>query len=272
MKNSRARGVNNVRVLNEYKEIYKQAAELIPNWKEIPQLELAKKCAEHDSLYQSYLSALILKFWHIVDRNLYRDKGLYAETEAYDWYINAIMVVINSKPWDDPKSSVYNDPKAVEKILNTCVNCDRANWFQASNRNKRKINHGIGSLDLLSEEYGDSFTPDYLKEEVDYESYKELVVSYFKKQQYLMAMVIDVIANDIQADSITNDKMLINLVRKSIRTLPDNYVKHFANNYELDVESVEKAFQIVNSMSDTKLRSSIENYIYTLRTKLKRDN
>ena len=272
MKNKRVRGVNNVIVLNEYKDIYKQSAELIPNWKKISQLELAKKCSKHDSLYQSYLSALILKFWHIIDRNLYRDKGLYDETEAYNWYINAILVVINSKPWDDPKSSVYNDPKAVEKILNTCVNCDRANWFQASNRNKRKINHGIGSLDLLSEEYGDSFVPDYLKKEFEYESYKELVISYFKKQQYLMAIIIDILANDIQVDSIENDRVLVNLIKKSIRTLPDSYVDHFATDYELDKDSVRKAFSIVDKMSDTKLRNSIENYIYTLRIKLKRDN
>lgn len=259
-------------MLNEYKEIYQQSASLIPNWKKIPQMELAKKCAEKGPMYENYLAALILRFWHIIDRNIYRDKGIYNETEAYDWYINAIMVVINAKPWADPKSSVYSDPKAVEKILNTCVNCDRANWFQASNRNKRKINHNIGSLDLLLEEYGDSFTPEYLKEEAKFETYKELVVSYFRKQQYLMALIIDVIANDIPVDAVKDDKSLINLVKKSIRTLPDNYIRYFSESYDIPEELVGKSFQFIYNMSDAKLRSSIENYIYTLRTKFKKEN
>ena len=264
-------GDNKNIVLDDYKQIYKNSASLIPNWKNIPQLELAKNCVESNPLYQSYLSALILKFWHIIDRNIYRDKGIYSEVEAYDWYINAIMVVINSKPWDDPKSSVYNDPKAVEKILNTCVNCDRANWFQSSNRNKRKINHGIGSLDLLAEEYGDSFIPEEMKENFGYENYKDIVVEYFKKQQYLMAVMIDVITNDIQCNTITNDKTLISIIKKSIRTLPENYMIYFSENYGLSIDDVKKCFSIVKNMSDLKLKKSIENYVYILRSKLRRE-
>ena len=258
-------------MLNEYKEVYKQSAELIPDWKSIPQLELAMKCAEGGPLYESYLSAMVLRFWHIIDRNLYRDKGLYPETEAYDWYINAIMVVVNSKPWDDPKSSVYKDPKAVEKILNTCVSCDRANWFQASNRNKRKINHNIGSLESLSDEYGDSFLPDCERNYFDYDTHKEMVLEYFNKKQYVMSILIDSIVNDIQLDAVKDDKSLISLAKKSIRNRSLNYVNYFSEYYDIPKDKVIKALESIDKMSDTKLRTSIENYIYTLRSKLKRE-
>ena len=258
-------------MLNGYKKIYQKYAELIPNWKTMSQLELAKKCSEKGPEYESYLSALILKFWYIIDRNLYRDKGLYDETEAYDWYINAIMVVINSKPWDDPNSSVYNDKKGIERIINTCVNCDRANWFQASNRYKRKINHGLGSLELLKESYGDSFLPEQSVEELHYENYKDLVLIYFKKQQYLLSLMIDMIVNDISIDQTIDDKSLVNQIKKSIRSLPDNYSYLFAKTYNLDEILVEKSFSYIYNMSDSKMRLAIENYIYKLRSILERD-
>lgn len=265
------KGVNKCNLLNEYKEIYKQSAELIPEWKNIPQLELAIKCSEGGPLYESYLSAMILKFWHIIDRNLYRDRGLYNETEAYDWYINAIMVVVNSKPWDNPESSVYRDPKAVEKIINTCVSCDRANWFQASNRNKRKINHNIGSIESLTDEYGDSFLPEGENSCLDYDTHKEIVVDYFDKKQYVMAIMIDSIINDIPLDSVKDDKSLVRLIKNSIRNRPSNYVKYFSDYYEVPEDKVKKALDFLDKMSDTKLRTSIENYVYTLRSKLKRE-
>lgn len=259
-------------MLNEYKNLYKESADLVPDWKNMSQTELAEKCAEKGPSYENYIAALILKFWHIIDRNLYRDKGIYDELTAYDWYMNAIMVVINYNVWTDKNSTVYNDPKAVEKMLNTCVNCDRANWFQASNRYKRKINHGINSLDLLKESFGDSVMPLELVDDIEFSSYKDLVVSYFNKQQYLMALVIDVIVNDINIEQISDDKSLVYQIKKSIKSLPENYFISFAKNYDLDKNLVEKSFSYIYNMSDNRMKSSIENYIYKLRSLLKKDN
>jgi hypothetical protein len=259
-------------VLDEYKEIYKQSAALVPEWKTMSQVELAEKCSQKGPHYQNYLSALILKFWHIIDRNVCRDKGIYDELTAYDWYINAIMVVINYKVWKDPKSSVYNDAKAVEKMLNTCVNCDRANWFQASNRYKRKINHGINSLDSLTEEYGDSVIPiDLHDDRVDFSNCKELVLDYFNKQQYLMALIIDVIMNDLNIELVVDDRTLVYQVKKCIKSLPDTYFESFALNYGLDKDLVKKSFSYIYNMSDNRMKSSIEGYIYKLRSIFKKD-
>lgn len=258
-------------MLNDYKQLYKQSAALVPEWKQMSQLDLAIKCAEKGPLYENYLSALILKFWHIIDRNLYRDKGLYEESTAHDWYINSILFLINDKPWEDPKSTVYKDPKAVEKILNTCVNCDRANWFQASNRHKRRINHGLSSLEMLTEAYGDSFLPEGVTDETDFDSYKDLVLHYFKEQKYLLSLIIDVLVNDVSTEIIHDDKGLVNGIKKSIKSLPPDYTRLFAKNYNLDEDIVKKSFSYIYKMSDTKLKTSIENYIYKLRTVLGKD-
>ena len=255
-------------MIKDYKNIYLNAVESIPEWKKLSQIELAEKYLEKGPNSEAYLSALILKFWSIIERTVYRDRGLFDELEAYDWFINALLYIIKDTPWKDPESSVYKDPKAIEKILNTCISCDRANWFQASNRHKRKANHGIGSLDALKESYSDSFTSEELITEMDVSTYKDLVIYYFKRQQYLMALMIDVIVNDVKLEGIASDKSLIHNIKKSIRSLPEGYAKLFAENYDLDSELVEKSFTYIYNMNDTKLKQSIETYIYKLRAVL----
>ena len=133
-------------MLDESRKLYANIASRVPNHKELSQLELVKKYEEGGPDAEAYLAALIIRYWNIPLKLANKDKGLYDENEAYDWYINSLLYILKDKPWEKKDGSVYNDPRAVEKALNTCVKCDRANWFQASNRHKRKINHGLSSL------------------------------------------------------------------------------------------------------------------------------
>lgn len=256
-------------MLKEYKDIYIHAVEAIPGWKKMSQIELANKYLEGGKYKDSYLAAIVLRYWNIIERMIYKDKGLYDEVEAYDWFMDALLYTLSECPWKDPQSSVYNDPRAIEKILNTCASCSRANWFQASNRQKRKINHGIGSLDAIKEEYSDSFMSEELITEINISSYKDLVLYYYNKKQYLLALIIDVIVNDVRLEGVSNDKLLISNIKKSIKSLPSDYYLLFANTYNLDSKQVEKSFNYIYNMSDNKLRQSIETYIYKLRTVLR---
>lgn len=259
-------------MLKNSKEIYLNAAETIPNHKQISQIDLAEKYLEGGPKAEAYLAALVVRYWNIIEKQVYKDYGLYDEKEAYDWFINSLLYIIRDKPWQDEKSSVYNDPKAIEKMLNTCVKCDRANWFQASNRYKRKINHDTSSLEALSEEYKDAYMPSSLtKDDTDSNSYKYLVIEYFNKQQYLMALVIDVIVHDVPLSKCVDTRSLVLNIKKSIKSLPEDYYKTFAENYDYPVEQVEKSFSYIYNMTDNKLKQSIENYVFRLRSVLKKD-
>lgn len=260
-------------MLKEYKEIYLKAASALPNYKKIGQIELAENYRAGGPNKDAYLAALVLRYWNIIEKLVYKDYGLYDEKEAYDWYISSLIYAVNEEPWKDPKASIHNDPKAIEKLLNTCVKCERANWFQASNRHKRKINHDATSLDALSEDYNDAYMPkDNTLEELDDTSYQYLVHEAFNKQQYLFALVIDCIVNDVNLDKCTDTRSLVLNIRKSIRGLPENYPVIFAESYGLDKALVEKSFKYIYNMSDNKLKQSIENYVYRLRVILKRED
>ena len=258
-------------MLKEFKKIYVEVAETIPNYKEISQIELAEKYLEKGINSDGYLAAIIVRYWNIIEKQIYKDYGLYDEKEAYDWFINSLLYTLEQKPWRDKTSTLYNDPKAIERALNTCVKCDRANWFQASNRYKRMINHNTSSLEALSEEFKDSYLPDTVTENktID-DDYKFLVCEYFDKQQYLMSLILDVIIHDVPLDKCTDIKNLILLIKRCIKSLPKDYYKIFAENYEYPTQQVEKSFSYIYNMSDNKLKQSIENYVYTLKSLLKR--
>ena len=258
-------------MLNNLKEIYLKQLEFLPNHRKLTQIELADGYLNDVKNKDAYLSALILRYWHILDRALYRDAGLYNPEEAYDWYTYSVVRAIKTAPWKDAQSSVFNDPKGVEKVLNTMFNCERANWFQAANRDRRKLNHGMLSLDSIEDDYKDSFLPEDTSQEIHIDSYKYLVQDAFNHQKYLFALMIDVIVHDISAIQF-NNVMLINTIRRAIRSLPSNYTEIFASNYEIPLELVGKAFSFIYNMNDSKLRQSIEVYIYHLRILLKRND
>lgn len=258
-------------MLKEVKEHYLSVAKQLPNYKKISQIELADKYNENCSQKDAYLAALILRYWNIIDKINYKDKGLYEEQLPYDWYVDAVIYALNSKAWHNPESTVYNDPKAVEKIINVCVNCSRANWFQASNRFKRKANHLPSSLESLKENYNDNYTPKTLIKETDPDNYTYYVITYFNKQQYLLSLIIDVIVSDIKMDLVKDDKSLVSQIKKSIKSLPESYSESFAYHYNLDVNKVVKSFQLIYNMNDNKLKQSIESYIYELRSILRKE-
>lgn len=254
------------------KEVYLSVASTLSNYKEIGQIELAEKYLEGGPNKDAYLAALVLRYWNIIDKMVYKDYGLYDEKEAYDWFMDSLLYALQDRPWRKEGSTVYNDSKAIERILNTCVKCARANWFQASNRHKRKINHNLASLESLSEDYNDAYVPRELV--MDYEpdsSYKYIVIDAFEKQQYLFALIVDIIVNDLELEKCKDLKSLITNLKKSIKTLDKDYPQIFATSYNIPREKVENSFQYIYNMSDGKLKQAIENYVYKLKVLLKNE-
>ncbi len=260
-------------MLKEYKEVYLNAVSVLPGYKNLSQIELADKYAEGGPLKDAYLAAIVLRYWNIIEKLVYKDYGLYDPKEAYDWFMDALLYIMKDQPWKDPTSSVYGDPKGLEKTLNVCVKCSRANWFQASNRLKRKINHNVASLDCLAEDFNDAYMPKELTtSNTTDSSYRYMIIDCFNKQQYLLALMLDVIVNDLNLERCVDTKSLVANIRKSIVSLPDDYSNTFAKEYQFDVKQVEKSFEYIYNMSDTKLKQAIEGYVYKLRVLLKKED
>lgn len=259
--------------MKEHKEIFIQSASLLKDYKKIPQMDLVKGYDEDEDLRDSYYSAIVLRYWPIVDKMTYKDKGIYDYSEAFTWLIDGLMYMFKHRPWDNPNNSLYQDPKALERSINTFMKCARANWFQASNRFKRKVNHGTLSLEGLTEEYRDAYTPDHLIVMPDKEfEYSGLVIQSIENNKYLLALIIDIIINDLDVQKCTSYDMTMNQIRRAIKSLPREYYLIFSEIYDLDINLVEKFFNMVYNMSDTKLKQSIEAYSYQIMSIMRRNN
>ena len=255
-------------MINEYKEMFKVTAELLPNHKNMTQMELAEGYLTDYTYRDCYLAALVLRYWPIITRYLSKDKGLYDEKVAYDWLMDALIYALTEQPWKKETSTVYNDPKAIEKILNTCVHCYRANWFQASNRQKRQANHGTASIEKLKEDYNDIALPNSLIINENMDSTAELVVKYFMEGKYLLALMIDLLVEEVSlAEGFDEDKLMKKL-KRSIKTLPDSYLTIFSEKYKIDKKVVEKSLKWVYNVSDIKLQMNLATCLKTLRKAL----
>ncbi len=258
-------------ILSELKNSYLEVANRIPGWEKMSQIELGNLYSTDTANRDAYLAAIAVRYWNILSKALYLNNHSFTEEEAYDWFTDALLYTLETQQWKNPKSTVYNDPKAIEKMLNTCFHSSKANWFQASNRYKRKINHSLFSLDCLKEDFADCFEPVAEDNDILEYSIKDLVYKAFRDKQYLFSLMLDLIVNDIELGPINNDKSLISAIKKSIKSLPDDYVYSFSSNYNLDSKLVENSFKLIYNMSDDRLTKSIEGYIYKLRSIFRRD-
>lgn len=235
------------------------------------QIELGNLYATDSKNKDCYMAAIAVRYWNILSKSIYMNNNAFTEDDAYDWYIEALLYTLESQQWNNPESNLYKDPKAIEKMLNTCFHSSKANWFQASNRYKRKLNHASYSLDALKEEYSDCFEPTSEDPGITDFSIKDFVYTAFMNKQYLFALMVDLIVNDLKLDVTYTDKSLITSLKKSIRSLTSNYAEVFATNYDIDIDKVEDSFKSIYNMSDDRLTKSLEGYIYKLRNIFRRD-
>lgn len=251
-------------MLNEQKNIYLQSANLIKDWRKLSQMELINGYLEKGPLYQSYLSALIVKYWHIVDRNYYAKNSVQDITEIYNWYISAIMFAITNRPWENADSTIHNDPKAVEKVLNTFVKCTKANWYQASNRYKRKANHNIVTADYLTEDSDTNIIEEFANKNNNF-SIEELIFDFCSQEDYITAFIIYIISTQ---NILLTDSNIIKFLCKELKTVNSSFVAAFCSECNLDITDISNSLTNIAFMDTNKLTSVVEIKIEKLRNYL----
>ena len=141
-------------MLEEYRQLYLESANLIPDWKSIRRSDLAFKYLEEKEkktgLEDSYLSALILKFWNVAESNYYRQNIRFANQETcYEWLVDSIFYVLSKHVWTDPNSNLYQDKDAPEKAINVAIVSAKQNFHIARKTAKRSVNYLADSLERL---------------------------------------------------------------------------------------------------------------------------
>ena len=219
-------------MLSETKKLYEESANLIPNWKNIDKNQLCNLYIQNESipeLANSYLSAIILKYWskiYSLQANTYLTSSV---EDAYNWLVEGILYALEHRRWLDEDSNIYQDPNGPDKAINRKIKCIRLNHLISENRDKRKI--GINMLSLDSFEDADNF----IGGELEYSSTaQDIFEKLIKKHKYVQAVLVDLISNGdgfIQTDDgmIFSQEELANV----IYDLDYNYFDYLKNRYDL---------------------------------------
>lgn len=250
-------------MLDENKRIYEAVANsLIPDWKDINKNELIIKASDcqDKSMRDAYIAAIMLRYWSKMERYYYKCQLVTSPEDIHTWVTMAVLYTLEHKPWENPDSSVYQDPNGPDKVMNIYIESRRLTFYQQLNRYKRKINSAISSLDNLVDDFKDVFMPTY-NDEYDF-IYNQIVANYFEKKDYFIAFVMDAILyEDVMSDGILNRRKLAS----HIRNIDDEFCEVFAERYNLSLDCVKYSKQFVTDLSSYNMKNKIEYSLARLR-------
>lgn len=258
--------------MEELKALYIQSASLIPNWEKLSRNDCANGYVENinkdDELATAYLSALIIKFWNILTKNYYSQQIKIAnEYDCHDILIDGIMKALNAHVWTDPNNILYGDPNGPEKAINVCLMSTKINFFNAVNRNKRKVNYTNASLNKLEEDSADGFYIQAPEEDFIGEGfYDSLIIKLFNDKEYFVAFVLDGLLTFNFFDLVNKEyRFNKKKLKHHLKYVDIDYLKIFAGNYNLDYNLVKKAHDDIACLMDSDIDRLIDNAFEFLR-------
>lgn len=242
-------------MLDEYRQIYQENANLISDWKKLSKNDLANLYIEHENeeIANSYFSGLMLKFWNLISHYYYKQGVKSAsEEDCYNWLITGITLALNKRVWKDPNNKLYNDPKGPEKAIMVCIMSDRANFYQYTKYDKRNLNYSSLSLNALEEISSDGFFMQYTDKYITLFDYiKDKIKKAFKEKDYLYAWFLDILFNFnliVEKKEYNSYNISISKFNKCLKNIDLDYLKNFAYNYSLNFNEVKASYDnVINS-------------------------
>lgn len=237
-----------------------------------------------------YLSALMVRYWHMVPCLFEQSKSSRLEIEdMVFWLYEAFMKAFKYRSWIDPNKKVSSDPKGAEKCFNQCITSVRNYWYNYFNKDKRKINYISYSIDDLIPDSSDSSEKDIAMvetlaaQEEDYDYIKEIIQQYLDKGDILTALVLDGIVyhdsfvttikvknktikdsedNDMEIKEInTKNTFVQTKLIKHLTTLNKDFEDYFYDKYKVDKDNFKEIILNINKLTDSALLRRVKKSI-----------
>lgn len=254
-------------MLENYREGFREQANIIKDWEKLSKNELCYAYIEHENnpeLQNAYFSALVYRYWPLISKYHYMCSNVASMEDCYDWLIDSITYALAHRRWEDPDSSIYNDPNGPDKVINRYMKCARLTFYQFINRKKRRDNFGMLSLDELLNIVDPTSGCDFINTSYTSEDARIDLYNYirqlFDKKDYFLAFMIDLIVYGDTFDNDTgmavfNQKKLV----KQLRHLDKVDCQIFAQRYDLDENMVLEYYETYcKNLSSTVMYHKIE--------------
>lgn len=229
---------------------------------------------KNEMLKNVYISALILRFWHKIDK-MYKSNTVAPCLEYEDffwWLYEAIEYACKYRGWKDPTKNLN-----AQQCINKCIETIKLQKYYNLRLDKNKTVNYCTSMDAPIGEGEDAKTIGETLESEEYvddhsvDTVMTLVQSYLNKNKIIEAIIIDTIAfNDVQkhfkkvvkttdanGDTIRYTEhssefwpyKLVQIISK----LPSTYKRSFMNRYNISEDKLTAVLDAMSKVSNQKL-------------------
>ncbi len=257
-------------MLDDYKEVYRQCADLVEGWQALSKNDLCRKYVESEGnpqLQNSYFSAIMCRYWNLIAKYHFRSSNVASPEDCYEWLVDSVYGCLKATSWEREGSSIHKDPNGPDKVINRCMKCARLTYYQFINRKKRKDNFGILSLDELAETSGTTAvevgSSTCVENQISSLSIKQYILDKFNKKDYFVAVLIDCLLVGEVFDTVIIDhhpKTRFNVKKlcRIMSNIDEEYIINFSHRYDIEVERARQCIQYVSNLSSAVLKSKIQ--------------
>lgn len=263
-------------MLEEYKELCRKAANFAPGWQELSKNDLCREYVKNKgnaTLQNAYISAILYRYWNLISKYYYQSANCATPEECYGWLVDSVSCCVNLAAWENPDSSIYNDPNGPDKVINRCMKCARLTYYQFINRKKRRDEFGMLSVDELKELYGNGAPePEDPEQEYDVSLFiiKDYIIEEFRKKNYFVSFLIYFIlyANVFDVIKLEDSRTSEFNLRKMCRimsTIEEDMLVSFSDDLKLPLADVTKAAEYVRSVPSGNMKKKIQQTLENLK-------
>ena len=242
-----------------------------------------------ETLRNIYISALILRFWHKIDK-MYKANTVAPCLEHEDffwWLYEAIEYACKYRGWRDPSKNLN-----AQQCINKCIDTIKLQKYYNLRLDKNKTVNYCTSMDApiggegddAGKTLGDTLESEEHIDDYSTEDVMMLVQNYINNNKIIEAIIIDTIAfNDVQKHSkkiikTTNTEgeairytehssefwpyRLVQIISK----LPTTYKNYFLTRDNISEEKLTTVLDTIDKVPNTKLYKYLKNTINDLRT------
>ena len=259
-------------MLDEYRELCREKASIIPNWKSISKNDLCREYIKHEddpTLRDAYYCAIMFKYWGAIQHYYYATNQLAYPEECYNWLVRAVTYTLKHRKWEDPTSSIYQDPDGPDKMINRSLKSARLTYYQYLNRYKRKEDFGLLSYEQLKEDY-DTVNFDIVDEansvDLDKIDMSVYIKQIFLRKDYFLAFMLDCILHE-DCFAIGDNGLYsldVKKLKKRLRNIDEVQAHLFSERYDIPFNEVLESLKYI-PCSPNRMNQKIEANILNLR-------
>jgi uncharacterized protein YktA (UPF0223 family) len=231
---------------------------------------------DNETLKNIYISALILRFWHKIDK-MYKNNTVAPCLEYEDffwWLYEAIEYACKYRGWKDSTKNLN-----AQQCINKCIDTIKLQKYYDLRLDKKKAVNYCTSMDTPingdgedgAKTIGDMLESEEYIEDHSSDDVMMLVQSYINNNKIIEAILIDAIAfNDVQKHfkKVVKTKnasgedikytehssefwpyKLVQIVSK----LPDAYKKTFMERYRISEEKLDSVLDVIDHSNNQKI-------------------